>query len=145
LKNGDQKFNPIATRTYSTMMFVAAVSMAVPSAFSRVFAPSEVLRQEQVLNIGIALVLLAAYALYLLYSLKTHKTAFESVEGGAGAEHHEQQWSVPRALVSLVGRSFLAAFMSEILVGAAEGTGKQLGLSEVFIGIIFLAVIGGAA
>jgi Ca2+:H+ antiporter len=39
----------------------------------------------------------------------------------------------------------LAAVMSEILVGAAEGTGKQLGLSEVFIGIVFLAIIGGAA
>ena len=35
--------------------------------------------------------------------------------------------------------------MSEVLVGATEGTGKQLGLSEVFIGIVFLAIIGGAA
>src|SRR6185369_975034 len=60
LRNHDQKFNPVATRTYSTMMFVAAVSMAVPSAFSRVFAPTEILRQEQLLNIGIAFVLLAA-------------------------------------------------------------------------------------
>jgi len=145
LRNHDQKFNPVATRTYSTMMFVAAVSMAVPSAFSRVFAPTEILRQEQLLNIGIAFVLLAAYVLYLVYTLKTHKTAFESVEEGGDAHHHEGQWSVTRALVSLIGASVLAAFMSEILVGAAEGTGKQLGLTEVFIGIIFLAVIGGAA
>ena len=35
--------------------------------------------------------------------------------------------------------------MSEILVGAAEGTGKALGMSEVFIGIVFLAIVGGAA
>ena len=35
--------------------------------------------------------------------------------------------------------------MSEILVGAAEGTGKSLGMSDVFIGIVFLAMIGGAA
>jgi len=35
--------------------------------------------------------------------------------------------------------------MSEILVGAAEGTGKSLGMSEIFIGIVFLAVVGGAA
>ena len=39
----------------------------------------------------------------------------------------------------------LAAWMSELLVGAAEGTGKALGMSEVFIGIVFLAVVGGAA
>ena len=35
--------------------------------------------------------------------------------------------------------------MSEILVGAAEGTGKAMGMSEVFIGIVFLAIVGGAA
>jgi Ca2+:H+ antiporter len=145
LRNHEQKFNPLATRTYSTMMFVAAVSMAIPSAFSRVFAPTETVRQEGLLNIGIALLLLAAYGLFLLYSLKTHKSSFESVATDEGSEHHEGQWSLTRAVVSLIGASVLAAFMSEILVGAAEGTGKQLGLTEVFIGIIFLAVIGGAA
>ena len=145
LRNGDQKFNPFATRTYSTMMFIAAVSLAIPSAFSRVFAPSEIMRQEGLLNIGIAIVLLIAYGLFLLYSLKTHKSSFESVSAEEGSEHHEEKWSMPRSVVSLIGASVLAAFMSEILVGAAEGTGKQLGLTEVFIGIIFLAVIGGAA
>jgi Ca2+:H+ antiporter len=50
-----------------------------------------------------------------------------------------------RALTSLVVASILAALMSEILVGAAEETGKVLGMSSVFIGVIFLAVIGGAA
>jgi Ca2+:H+ antiporter len=52
---------------------------------------------------------------------------------------------MPRAIGSLVGASLLAAWMSEILVGAAEGTGKALGMSETFIGIIFLAIVGGAA
>jgi Ca2+:H+ antiporter len=59
--------------------------------------------------------------------------------------HEGPQWSVGRAGGSLVAASVLAAWMSEILVGAAEGTGKALGMSEVFIGIVFLAVIGGAA
>jgi Ca2+:H+ antiporter len=52
---------------------------------------------------------------------------------------------VGRAVGTLVGASVLAAWMSELLVGAAEGTGKALGMSEVFIGIVLLAVIGGAA
>jgi Ca2+:H+ antiporter len=39
----------------------------------------------------------------------------------------------------------VAAWMSEILVGAAEGTGKGLGMSQTFIGIVFLAIVGGAA
>ena len=45
----------------------------------------------------------------------------------------------------LIVASVLAAWMSEILVGAAEGTGKALGMSQTFIGIVFLAIVGGAA
>ena len=41
--------------------------------------------------------------------------------------------------------SLLAAWMSEVLVGAAEGTGEALGMSQIFIGIVFLAIVGGAA
>src|SRR3954470_13891077 len=66
LRFHDQRFNPTAARSYSTMMFLAAVSMTVPSAFSRYFAPNEVIHQEKLLNIGIALLLLLAYGLYIL-------------------------------------------------------------------------------
>jgi Ca2+:H+ antiporter len=145
LRYHEQRFNPTAARAYSTMMFLAAVSMIVPSGFSRVFAPNEVIRQEQLLNIGIAVVLLIAYALYILFSLRTHSSAFASVDTEKDAEHHEAQWSIPRAVVSLLGASVLAAWMSEMLVGAAEETGKALGMSQVFIGIVFVAVVGGAA
>jgi Ca2+:H+ antiporter len=141
----DQKFNPTAARAYSSMMFLAAVSMIVPSAFSRYFAPAEVIRQEQLLNIGIAVLLLAAYGLYILFSLRTHTASFASLETEEGAGHHGQQWSVSRAVVSLLVASILAAWMSEILVGAAEATGKALGMSQVFIGIVFVAIVGGAA
>ncbi len=146
LRHHDQRFNPAASRTYSTMMFLAAVSMAVPSTFSHFFTAGETVRQEQLLGLGIAGLLLLAYGLYLLFSLKTHSKQFESVEGGGGGGHHDgPRWSMPRAIVSLLAASVLAAWMSEILVGAAEETGKALGMSEMFIGIVFLAVIGGAA
>jgi Ca2+:H+ antiporter len=146
LRHRDQKYNPAAARMYSTMMLLAAMSLAVPSAFSRYFAPESTLRQEELLNIGIAAVLLTAYGLYLVFSLKTHPAAFASVEADSGSAHSEgHQWSVPRAVASLVGASVLAAWMSEILVGAAEGTGKALGMSQIFIGIVFLAIVGGAA
>jgi Ca2+:H+ antiporter len=144
LRFHDQKFNPTAARAYSTMMFLAAISMTVPSAFSRVFAPQGVVREEKLLNIGIAILLLVAYALYILFSLKTHSTAFASVET-ENAEHHGEQWSVARAVGSLVLASVLAAWMSEKLVGAAEATGHALGMSQVFIGIVFVAIVGGAA
>jgi Ca2+:H+ antiporter len=144
LRFHDQKFNPTAARAYSTMMFLAAISMTVPSAFSRVFAPQGVVREEKLLNVGIACLLLVAYGLYILFSLKTHSTAFASVEAES-TEHHEEQWSVARAVGSLVLASVLAAWMSEKLVGAAEATGHALGMSQVFIGIVFVAIVGGAA
>lgn len=145
LRFHEQKFNPTAARAYGTMMFLAAVSMTVPSAFSRLFAPTEVIRQEQLLNIGIACLLLIAYGLYILYSLKTHKSAFASMESDGDGGNHEEHWTVTRAVITLLVASVLAAFMSEILVGAAEETGKALGMSQVFIGIVFVAVVGGAA
>jgi Ca2+:H+ antiporter len=145
LRQHEQRFNPTAARAYSTMMFMAAVSMAVPSAFSRVFAPNGVIRQVQLLNVGIACLLLVAYGLYLLFSLKTHPGSFASVAMEEAADHEEEHWGLPRAVGTLLGASVLAAWMSEILVGAADGTGKALGMSEIFIGIVFLAVVGGAA
>jgi len=145
LRHHDQSFNPVAARSYSTMMLLAAISLAVPSAFSRYFSPQGTMRQEQLLNLGIVVVLLLAYGLYLLFSLKTHPGAFASVEGGEGAHDEGQQWSVSRAIGSLLAASALAAWMSEILVGAAEGTGQALGMSQAFIGIVFLAIVGGAA
>jgi len=144
LRFHQQRFNPTAARAYSTMMFLAAVSMTVPSAFSRVFGPNEVIRQEQFLNIGIAVLLLIAYGLYILFSLRTHTATFASVDSGHEA-HHEEQWSVPRAVITLLAASVLAAWMSEILVGAAEETGKALGMSQLFIGIVLVAIVGGAA
>ena len=145
LRFHDQRFNPTAARSYSTMMFLAAVSMTVPSAFSRYFAPNEVIPQEKLLNVGIAVLLLLAYGLFILFSLRTHTSAFASMEKEEDGGHHEVEWGAPRAVGSLLAASVLAAWMSEILVGAAEDTGKALGMSQVFIGIVFVAIVGGAA
>ena len=67
-------------------MLLAAVSMGVPSSFSRYFAPQGEIREEALLNIGIAVLLLLAYGLYLLFSLRTHPGVFASVEGAKEPE-----------------------------------------------------------
>ena len=139
-----QRFNPTAARTYSTMMLLASVSMGIPSGFSRILAPNAFIREERLLNVGIAILLLVAYGLYLWFALATHPGEFVSAES-EGADEHGKQWSAARAAGTLVAASVLAAWMSEILVGAAEATGKALGMSPVFIGIVFLAIVGGAA
>jgi Ca2+:H+ antiporter len=146
LRYHTQEYNAGAARLYSSMMLISAVSLGVPSAFNRFFSPSSTMHEEKLVNLGTAFVLLAAYGLYLVFLLKTHPDYFQSAAGvQEGHGHEEGQWSVGRAVGSLVAASLLAAWMSEILVGAAEGTGKALGMSDVFIGIVFLAIIGGAA
>jgi Ca2+:H+ antiporter len=140
-----QQYNPGAARAYSTMMLISVISLGVPSAFSRFFAPTGTIRQEQLLNVGTAIVLLLAYGLYLVFALKSHPDFFASVDLQEQGHHEGERWGMPRAIGSLVAASVLAAWMSEILVGAAAGTGEALGMSQTFIGIVFLAIVGGAA
>ena len=143
LKYRTQEYNPVSVRMYSSMMLIAVISLTVPSAFHR-FVEDTPTNNENMLNIALSIVLLLAYILYLVFMLKTHPDFFKS-SAGTEAEHHEGRWSMSRAIITLIIASVLAAFMSEILVGAAEETGKVLGLSDAFIGLIFLAIIGGAA
>jgi len=141
-----QEYNSSAARLYSSMMLISAVSLGVPSAFNRFFSPAGTIHEEKLVNLGTAFVLLATYGLYLVFLLKTHPEYFKSVAGTTDEhEHGSTQWSLAKSIASLIGASVLAAWMSEILVGAAEGTGQALGMSQVFIGIVFLAMIGGAA
>ena len=145
LRYHEQEYNPTATRMYSSMMFLAVVSLAVPSAYGRLFAGQEETLTQVHLNLGLAVLLLAAYVLYLVFMLRTHPELFRKAEGVGEGHGHGPAWSVPRAVGTLIGASVLAAFMSEVLVGAAEPTGKALGMTETFIGIVFLAIVGGAA
>ena len=144
LRHRTQTYSTAAARLYGSMMLLAAFSLIVPSTFSQFLAPEDTVREEALLSLGLAVVLLAAYALYLVFQLKTHPDEFRG-EPSAPVQEHEPRWSLTRAIGSLVAATVAAAFMSEVLVGAAEGTGRALGMSEVFIGIVFLAVVGGAA
>jgi Ca2+:H+ antiporter len=145
LRKHDQEYNPAAARVYSSMMLIAVLSLLLPSAFSRFFAPGETIRAEAQLNFGLALVLLVTYGLYLVFMLKTHAATFAAAGGHSAHEAEGPPWSLPRAVGTLLGASVLAAFMSEVLVGAAEGTGHALGMTPAFIGIVFVAIVGGAA
>jgi Ca2+:H+ antiporter len=143
LKHRDQKYGAGATRIYVSMMLLAVTSMAVPSAFRSLSKGAT--GAEQSLNLAVAAVLVALYVLYLVFMLRTHPHLFAS-EGGGAAEHGAgARWSVARAVVTLLAASVAAAWMSEVLVGAAEGTGEALGMSQAFVGLVFLAIVGGAA
>lgn len=143
LRHHNQEYNATSIRVYSSMMMIATFSLFVPSTFHHFFG-AEYQGNENQLNIILSIVLLITYILYLVFMLRTHKEMFKSSAGG-DEEHHGKRWSLQKALGFLVAASVGAAFMSELLVGAAEETGAALGMSSVFIGVVFLAVVGGAA
>jgi len=145
LRHGDQRYNPEASRVYSSMMLLAVITLIVPGALEGSFSDAAFTPQVQSLNTALAVLLLVTYGLYLLFMLKTHPQLFKSAEGSKPEHHTGPAWGLPRAIGSLVGASVLAAWMSEVLVGAAEGTGKSLGMSQAFIGLVLVAVVGGAA
>jgi len=82
------------------MSLIAAFSLSIPSAYSRFLATEDTVRDEALLNIGLAVVLLAAYALYLLFQLKTHPEEFAGQPGAISGEQeaaHGPRWSLARA------------------------------------------------
>lgn len=143
LRKHDQEYNAGAARVYSSIMLITVIVLAAPGAFESLFGAEAATLRSDTLSVGMAVLLLALYVLYLVFMLKTHPELF--VSKGGGAEHHAAEWSVGRAVATLVAASVGAAIMSEILVGAAEATGEQLGMSQAFIGVVLLALIGGAA
>jgi Ca2+:H+ antiporter len=143
LRKHDQEYNAGAARVYSSIMLITVICLAAPGAFKNLFGTESAALRSDELNVGLALLLLALYGLYLVFMLRTHPELF--VSKGGGPETHTGSWSVSRAVATLVGASVGAAVMSEVLVGAAEATGEALGMSQVFIGVVLLALIGGAA
>ena len=138
-----QEFNPRAAGMQASMMMLAVISLMVPGGY-HTFVTEETLHYERYLNIGVAIVLLVSYALSLLFMIKTHPDFFVSDQSHKEDEE-EHKWSVGKAVGLLVAASVLAAWMSEILVGAVEGASEDLGVSKTFIGLVVLAVVGGAA
>ena len=96
------------------------------------------------LSVSISVVLLAVYASFLLFSLRTHSALFAGPSVPDDGEHPEP-WPLGRAIAVLAGATVAVAWLSEILVGAIEPTAHELGLSNVFVGVFVVAILGNAA
>ena len=137
-------YNPAGARTYGSMLMLAVITLAMPAAFHR-FMEVPVPTAGRAVDLATSLVLLATYVCYLVYMIGTHPDFFAARDAQDHGGHAGPTWSMPRAVGTLVAASAGAAWMSEVLVGAAEATGHALGMSPIFLGMVLLAVIGGAA
>ena len=140
LKQKNQKFNRTAASMSATMMALSAIGLLVPAVFHWVTAGKST--AEDGLSLEISVVLFVTYCLSLIFALKTHKDLYL----GTGQPHTESVKMKPRsAVLVLVGATGLIAWMSELLVLAVDGASRTLGMTEVFVGVIVVAVIGNAA
>jgi Ca2+:H+ antiporter len=118
----------------------------VPALFHQIVVRQQVTHERE-LSLDIAIVLFLTYLLSLVFSLRTHKHLYTP-----GTPHPTQEaalattsWSVRRAVAVLLLATVGVAVMSELLVGAVEHTAHVLGMTEVFVGVILVAIIGNAA
>jgi Ca2+:H+ antiporter len=146
LKFKTQAFNPAGGRTRATQLTLAAIALLIPALFHHLAGP-EGFAREGALSLEISVLLLVVYGLALLFSLHTHQGYFtrEAAEAGRIVEEEHTAWSVRRALGVLVAATVVVSVLAEILVGAVEPTAEALGMTEVFIGVIVVAIAGNAA
>ncbi|HVS22123.1 MAG TPA: calcium/proton exchanger [Gammaproteobacteria bacterium] len=141
LKHHVQEFNRSTARLQAGLLFLATVALAIPSAISRADAAPEALFTHK-LSVGLAVLLIVAYALGLVFSLKTHRDFFGSAEHG---EQEEPHWPLGLALATLAGVTVLVALVSEVFVASVQGAALELGLTPAFVGFVVVSLVGGAA
>jgi Ca2+:H+ antiporter len=150
MKYREQRFNRTVALSAGASLVLAAIALVIPSLFhvAAVAQPGAwSLALEQQLSLAIAVVLFATYGFTLLFSLKTHAQLFRGENDVPHAPKAEPRakWSTAKAVTVLLVSTVCVAAMSEFLVGAIETARATLGLSEMFVGIIIVAIIGNAA
>jgi Ca2+:H+ antiporter len=141
LKHRTQKFNRTAATMSATLMALSAIGLLMPALFHWVTRGTASLAEKNI-SLEISIVLFVTYVLSLIFALGTHKDLYL----GTSQPHEETSSMRPKtAGLVLLGATVLIAWMSELLVHAVEPASKSLGLTQIFVGVIAVAIIGNAA
>jgi Ca2+:H+ antiporter len=147
-----QRFDRTAASAQSSMLLLAAAALVMPAIFELVEGRglpqpgAERINYDgtvEGLSAAVALVLIASYAAGLVFSLKTHRDLFNPRAGHD--EEEGEPWTVRRSVLALALAGVAVGVMSEILVGSISEAAAKIGLSEFFIGVIVVAIVGNAA
>jgi Ca2+:H+ antiporter len=141
LKHHIQEYNRVSARMQAGMLFLATIALLIPSTMIEVDSAAGA-RFSQTLSLGLALLLIVAYALGMLFSLVTHREAFASAAHG---EDGEAPWPIGLALGTLAGVTVLVALVSEIFVESVQKAAEDFGMTQAFVGFIVVTLVGGAA
>ncbi|HET7584597.1 MAG TPA: calcium/proton exchanger [Gemmatimonadaceae bacterium] len=140
-----QRFNPQLAGMSAALLVIAVVGLVVPALFLAMHPdPARVATIR--LSEGVAVLLIVGYGLSLVYSMWTHRDVFRAVNEEEGGAHAAVAgWSKRKSLLVLGAAAVGIGVLSELLVGATEGATHALGLSQLFVGIVVIPVIGNAA
>jgi Ca2+:H+ antiporter len=146
LRNGTQRFDRRQAGVNSTMLILAVIALGVPSLFGHAI---EAVNHDAVeyLSLGVAVVMIIVYGLSIIYAFGYGTTGkVEETESRDVGEGHEiARWPVRASVGILVVATLFIAWLSEILVGAVEPVVTQLGVTEFFLGIILVPLVGNVA
>jgi Ca2+:H+ antiporter len=140
LRHKTQVFSREASGIQVTMLVVAVIALVMPALYVLSTGVRTGLALQE-MSLGIAGMLLVAYALGLLFSLRTHRDIFNPVTEVV----ERPRWAPRFAIAVLVVSTGLVAIESELLVGSLEAARKSLGLTDLFVGVIIVAIVGNAA
>ena len=138
-----QKFSVHSARYNSGLLiFAVIVAFVIPEVFSMSMNSEKTLG----LSIGIAIILIALYLAGLFFKLVTHRGVFSSTdEPEMETEKELPEWTKRKSVLILLLATIVVAFVSEQLVHTFEMLGAKFGWSELFIGVIIVAIVGNAA
>ena len=159
LRRERQFFDATAATSQSAMLLLAVGAMLMPAVYELVEGTGLPRPDDERINYdgtvenlsyAVAFVLIGTYAAGLWFSLKTHKDLFNPVahtEDDPDPIQHgdEEPWTVRKSVIMLAIAGLAVGLMSEILVGSITEASESVGLSEFFIGVIVVAIVGNAA
>ncbi|HEY1302209.1 MAG TPA: calcium/proton exchanger [Vicinamibacterales bacterium] len=134
-----QHFNRTAAGIGTTMLLLSAIGLTVPDVF-HMLARAQGSTQDLRLDTAIAVVLLITYCASLVFTLKTHRGLYAS-----DADDSEAGGSMWPALGMLVAATAGVTWMSELLVDSLAPAARSLGMSNLFVGVVIVAIAGNAA
>lgn len=141
VKNGVQHFDRRQASNNAILLILVVIALVIPSIFSHSIGPETSLGVEN-MSLGVAGVMILLYGLGIFFSLRVSKSPLTYDTDGP---RHHPDLSVSSALVILALATGGVVWLSEMLVGSVEAVVTGLGLSEFFLGIILIPIIGNVA
>jgi Ca2+:H+ antiporter len=136
----EQKFNATAAQASGSTLLLAIIALVVPAIFLQTTSSASNAPLVEKLSIVVAIIMIISYLASLIFSLYTHKHLYTEDVG-----KNEAKWSIKKSVIILLISTIVVAFMSDYLVGVIQPLVTNFGWTQLFIGVIFVAIIGNAA